>query len=351
MSSSWNVNNLPNGISQAEFEALLGQSVFNDAQQKQNVLSIFTRLAGEDAVLSAEEWSSFVEVADMNNDSSLHKLEASKVVGNSTYSLYKKSYLAVMAFFNIVKNYIERATQPEKTRQNGSSEVFYAQKNSHRAKSSTRGTFDGGWIEHDGHKPPSKTYDEWLKNNGYEFDWDVANELEKQAKRRDNLHGLCAAAFRYSASDTTAVSTSRFAMLQNEQTENSTEEQEDNFLNGELENNTLFNGMESQGSAYQYASELANNPYFKEIPHNIVATMDLKSLPKGCVIVYDANYKTSRAKNGSTNYHPHGHIAVTDGNGMDHGGGHYGIVDKKQATHIRVFVPIKIPGKDEIAEA
>ena len=100
--------------------------------------------------------------------------------------------------------------------------------------------------------------------------------------------------------------------------------------------------MNNQDQAYQFASELANNPNYKELPNNIVATMDLRELPPGCVIIYDAGYKTD-------GHNVHGHVGVTTGNGTECGGycpnsrqkdGSIQISQQRKADHIRVFIPI-----------
>lgn len=61
-------------------------------------------------------------------------------------------------------------------------------------------------------------------------------------------------------------------------------------------------------SAYQVAGKLNNNKNFKQVS---VSKEDLKNLPAGCVIVWQP-YNDSKG-----NYHEHGHIAVTLGNGKE----------------------------------
>lgn len=94
-------------------------------------------------------------------------------------------------------------------------------------------------------------------------------------------------------------------------------------------------------SMYNYAGVLAENPYFKELPHNIVATMNLSKLPEGCIFIYDAQYKSGN--------HPDGHVSVKGPHDVDYGGITETISKEttKQATHIRVFVPIKIHQKKD----
>lgn len=74
-----------------------------------------------------------------------------------------------------------------------------------------------------------------------------------------------------------------------------------------LEQAGLANGFRA-ASAYQGADLLRNNKNFKEID---VDKGDLKSLPAGCVIVWDPYYD-SKGKS-----HEDGHIATTLGNGME----------------------------------
>lgn len=192
----------------------------------------------------------------------------------------------------------------------GTGSVKYHQSTTNRTrkKSSTNGDFCTGWVERDAYG--SSTYKEWLKNNGYEYDEKngrrLRDECAKNAKD-PTLEHLCGRAYRLAAQKL-----------------------------------GLWAGMNNQDQAYQFAGELANNPNYKELPNNIVATMDLRELPPGCIIIYDAGYKTD-GKN------VHGHVGVTTGNGTEYGGycpnskqqdGSIQISQQRKADHIRVFIPV-----------
>ena len=338
--STGNVDdNMNRAISQAEFQNLLNKSALK-ASQKEKIQSIFTKVSQGDGELSAEDWDNFMLELDINKDGKLNANEIAKANSNKNGLLYKQGKDVIVDFFNMFTR-----NKDLKTRQNGSVEIHYAKPNPYRAtKTRGSGTFDGDWIAHD--KYNSSTYEQWLANNGYEFNHELGNELQRQARKRDTGGGHCAGKILDSLShvDTSSyVPYSSFGILNDSNDgQNPQGVDEDSEYNGLFQDTNLFNDMETQGSAYKYGSELANNPYFKEIPHNIVSTMDLKTLPKGCVVVYDAHYKQGIGKDGSVNYHPHGHIAVTDGNGKDSGDGYYNMVVAKQETHIRVFIPIVV---------
>ena len=151
------------------------------------------------------------------------------------------------------------------------------------------------------------------------------------------MSSKCARAIRLSMQDTTVVSTQKLVDLQNN---NGTEDIDDNEM--VFKSNKLFNNMAPQLHAYQYGSEFSKNPYLREVPHNIVATMDLSHLPRGTIFLFDANYMTTKKKNGAIDYHGSGHLGIGDGQGRESGGVYRKIVDKKQATHLRVFIPIKV---------
>jgi len=181
--------------------------------------------------------------------------------------------------------------------------------NPKRAESPTKGDFCTGWIEKDAYG--SSSFEDWLSNNGYKFDSSAAGNLCKYAEQKsaDGAHyGKCGVAFREAA-----------------------------------EKAGLWGNTQRNNSAYQFASALSKNPNFKELPHNIVMSMDLRKLPAGCVIVYDAGYRDDGRD------HPDGHISVTVGDGTEYGGGwkdengHHTtmrIHQEKKNDHIRVFIPV-----------
>ncbi len=186
--------------------------------------------------------------------------------------------------------------------------------NRQRLKSSTNGDFCTDWIERDAYG--STTYEDWLTANGYEYDKENGEKMRNkcaQKAKSSKFKRRCGAAYRESAQSL-----------------------------------GLWENMDRQQSAYQFASELAKNPNYKELPHNIVKNMDLGNLPAGCVIVYDAGYTSGS--------HRHGHIGVTLGQdkygnntNLEYGGycprsprkdNSITIQQGKKNDHIRVFVPI-----------
>ena len=217
-------------------------------------------------------------------------------------------------------------------------EIFYVAINNNRNKKIyTSGNFTDGWIAHD--KYNSGTFEEWLSNNGYEYNAaagkkmaEIGNKYGQEAnkrRKREKASGIkpswkCAGATHGVLRDTSAVNpgVGKYQDRRNLSAKDS-----------------MYFEMHGVDSAFQYASQLANNPNFKELPHNIVASMDLTTLPAGCVIVFDAGYRT----NGK---HEHGHIAVTDGKGYMQGDVPNESIKKSdyvkdvQKTHVRVFVPI-----------
>lgn len=80
------------------------------------------------------------------------------------------------------------------------------------------------------------------------------------------------------------------------------------------------------GSAYQAASQLANNPRVQEL-HGISANQ-LPRLPKGAIVVWNRGPG-----------HPDGHISIASGNGIE-----YSDRPRRQITHygtgFRVFMPV-----------
>ena len=96
----------------------------------------------------------------------------------------------------------------------------------------------------------------------------------------------------------------------------------DAFNGADINNSTL-----KGGSAYMAASQLADNPKFKEISVN---RQDLDNLPKGAIVVW-----------GRSSEKPHGHVSIALGNGKeasDH------IQDQIQNGYsfggYRVFLPV-----------
>lgn len=96
----------------------------------------------------------------------------------------------------------------------------------------------------------------------------------------------------------------------------------------------LAKGETRVSAAYQEADILAKHPNFKEVT---ISKDELKSLPAGCVVVWDRNRDKSRPDSRPAD--TYGHIMVTLGNGKeasDH-------VDNilMLNTSFRVFVPIE----------
>jgi len=188
----------------------------------------------------------------------------------------------------------------------------------------TSGKFDTKWLEQDEYG--SKTYSDWIKNNDIIYDEELANSMitlahekanPKTKKGKKKYQEGCGIAFRESAHD------------------------------------SGLNEIHGESFGYQNGTQLANNPHFKEIPHNIVAAMtlsDLKNLPPASVTLYDGGY---------INGHNRGHIGILTGKidqttdiPLEYGGycsnskqndGSIRMVLNRQATHLRIFVPVKIP--------
>lgn len=211
--------------------------------------------------------------------------------------------------------------------------VLYAQGNTARrfGKEGAKSiTFDTDWVQED--KYGSKTIDEFLlnlKKDGVEMNTEIASELVKNVRRVRYTAGHCFA----HVSDT-------LASLKG------TQYQEFGRKGG------AYGGIR-RNSAFQAAHELAHSDLFKEIPHNIIASMDLNNLPEGAIAVFDAQYRVSP---GASDYerknHSWGHIGVCVKNGKDNTLYTIGAtkpwaindnIDKpeKQQTHIRVFIPVK----------
>lgn len=335
MSSAGNVNNFEQGISKAEFDSLLGNSMFTDSQ-KNNILSIFDKVSNYDNTLSADEWDNFVNQTNTDGDDNLSDTElenATKRVENKIFNFDK---YVVINFYHTIVDYIESITKNNEDMQ----EVYHtAEPNPFRRtdKHKRPGTFDYKWLEKD--KYGSTTYEKWitnLRNEGYEYDEETGKKLLQKttAKRKQNY---CAESVRNGMEN---VYVSWYKKVK---------DSEQNIKDGEkiYKTSCLSHGTKPQGHAYKYASEFVNNPYFREIPHNIVATMNLNHLPIGCVFIYDAQYKVSpKAKTPSQKNHTSGHIGskatppAEDG-GMDEGGGRQSLALEKQSTHIRVFMPVK----------
>lgn len=98
--------------------------------------------------------------------------------------------------------------------------------------------------------------------------------------------------------------------------------------NKALELANLANGDTRAASAYQVAGKLRHSNNFTEVN---VAKDDLKSLPAGCVVVWNP-YTDRKGK-----YHQHGHICVTLGNGQEASDSVYAM--NLKSSSYAVFVP------------
>lgn len=83
----------------------------------------------------------------------------------------------------------------------------------------------------------------------------------------------------------------------------------------------------SRGDAWQLKYSLRKNPNFKEVD---VASVDVKKLPAGCILVYDKG-----AANYSSKY---GHVEVTLGNGK--AASDFVNSNIKKSSNMSVFVPV-----------
>ncbi|MFA7658100.1 MAG: hypothetical protein WCY19_01560 [Candidatus Gastranaerophilaceae bacterium] len=92
-----------------------------------------------------------------------------------------------------------------------------------------------------------------------------------------------------------------------------------------LKRANLNNGEIAGGSAFQADGILSKHKNFKEVA---VSRGDLKNLPAGCVVVWQASAG-----------HPHGHIAVTLGDGKE-ASDHIQNIAVRNAD-FSVFVPVK----------
>ncbi len=88
----------------------------------------------------------------------------------------------------------------------------------------------------------------------------------------------------------------------------------------------LHKGESLGNSAYQAVNNLSNNRNFKQVQ---VSRGNLRNLPAGCIIVWN---RTSR--------NPHGHIAVTLGNGKE-ASDHVQNLITNMNTSFTVFAPTK----------
>lgn len=93
-----------------------------------------------------------------------------------------------------------------------------------------------------------------------------------------------------------------------------------------LERAGLHRGGSMGASAYQAVGNLSNNKNFKQVQ---VTRNDLKDLPAGCIIVWA---KTSK--------NPHGHIAVTLGNGKEASDHVQSLITNRNAS-FSVYAPVK----------
>ncbi len=332
MSSAGNVNGFI-GITKSTFEALFSGLLLTDTQKK-SAISIFNILSNNDGILSFDDWKELENKIDIDDDENLTNEELEGAIEKINDNVFNMSKSVIINLYRTVEDYIKGIMSAEEER-----EVYYAAKpNPYRAKDSTHpGTFDYKWLEKD--CCGSTTYTEWLENlnnDGYEYDEETGNKL-LSAATSSRHSGYCAESVRNGMNK---VKVSWYTKVQ---------DSEQNIKDGEkiYKENKLIHGIKPQGHAYKYASEFVNNPYFKEIPHNIVATMDLNSLPIGCIFIYDAQYKVSpKAKDPNKINHPSGHLGVKATppeakEGKDEGGGRQSLALKKQATHIRVFMPVK----------
>ncbi|HNW26778.1 MAG TPA: hypothetical protein PKI94_08335 [Candidatus Gastranaerophilaceae bacterium] len=88
----------------------------------------------------------------------------------------------------------------------------------------------------------------------------------------------------------------------------------------------LHKGGSMGASAYQAVGNLSNNKNFKQVQ---VSRNDLKNLPAGCIIVWNRTSKN-----------PHGHIAVTLGNGKEASDHVQNLITNMNAS-FTVFAPTK----------
>lgn len=93
-----------------------------------------------------------------------------------------------------------------------------------------------------------------------------------------------------------------------------------------MANSHLANNGSRVASAYQEAGKLYDN---KNFAHVDISRNDLQKLPAGCVIVWQASEG-----------HPHGHIAVTLGNGQEASDHVQNLISQRNARY-DVFVPTK----------
>ena len=95
--------------------------------------------------------------------------------------------------------------------------------------------------------------------------------------------------------------------------------------NEALEMAGLANGETRVASAWQAAYKLRNHKNFKEVR---VSREDLKNLPAGCIVVWQASWGN-----------PHGHIAVTLGDGRE-ASDHVQYINTNRQASYSVFIPV-----------
>ncbi len=96
--------------------------------------------------------------------------------------------------------------------------------------------------------------------------------------------------------------------------------------NNALEQANLAKGETRAGSACMVANKLYNHENFEKIN---VSRGDLKNLPAGCIIVWQAS-----------SGHPHGHMAITLGNGNE-ASDHIQKINANRQANFSVFVPVR----------
>ncbi|MCQ2740190.1 MAG: hypothetical protein MJ237_08210 [bacterium] len=341
---AWNINSLKKDLAKADFIEIFRHGIFSE-EEKTQINTIFEVLAGDDGVLSQEEWSEFQK--NVNTDKDKSKITEDELSRYSPTDFMKTGQFdscslrtSMSRFYCMVEHYIRSIKDDTKTDEDNVSqnqsvtdvneyaygEDIYADLTllNVESKYNNENAFTGNWLLED--KYGSKSYNDWMKNNGYEFDQGLANAMIKDIKRRFNMSGYVKDGKTYCAS---AVNDTTLEVKACEQ-------------------------RVSRDKAYKCASAYADNPKFKELPHNIVAEMNLADLPAGCIIVYNAEYK----KNGENKS---GHIGITGGGedsnadgvndiGYDMSYKRLKMVTQRKFDHIRVFVPIKQSEAEDISD-
>ncbi|MCQ2753489.1 MAG: hypothetical protein MJ231_00395 [bacterium] len=320
--------NLSQDFKFTDFMKILNENNFTQ-REKFNLQSIFNRVSQMDGTIDSDELKQFNSKIDQNSDGKLSDNEITSSLSNIFAGFQNYTETEIKKFFGILKLYIKTTNeQNQKYKEPTVNEIRFDKNDRAGCK------FCEQWLEEDAYG--SQTFEEWMKNNSYEYDQKAIADMLKKINKiiLSKSETMCSKAVTDTLQNTFVKRSEVQYLLSNGETVENELESDIVSEIVETHNERLFHG-ERQRYAYNNASEYANNPNFKEVPYNIVKSMDLrKDLPEGCIIVYDAGYKDD------VEPHKYGHIGISDGKGHDLSFVKANIVTDHQEDHIRIFVPI-----------